>query len=102
MSAEESELEKWESILAAEGLSMGNGLHWNLGYGARYFDSLKTIEYGNGPRYARQHGDNITQAEKLLTLTDSGLSISAAARRLGLSQPSASRTLKRYRHKANQ
>lgn len=98
VSAEEQlEQKLWEEILQQKGLSMDRGLTRRVGYGAKYFDSAKTIEYGTSDRYARQRGDNHTYVEKVLRLMDSGMSMRAAARKMGVDAGNVCNALRRHR-----
>ena len=74
----------------------GLGGH-RLDYGARYFDVSEPFSYTKPDTNARQKHKNKIRGEQILSLVDSGLSIYAAAKKLGINYKRAKRSVKRYR-----
>lgn len=97
--ASEKEVELWDEILKQKGLSMEAGRSDRIDYGAKYFDTSIPHDYQErmDNYMVAQEARGYECATKLLRLMDTGMSMNAAAKSIGMTSGNASITLKRYR-----
>lgn len=76
---------------------MTRGASSRMGYHATIFDTAKPFDYQEPCRNGRQKERNRKQAESILALVNTGMSMRRAAKTLGIGAANASLTLKRYR-----